>query len=118
MASRADQMNQLSGTIAPAGSLSQVIDTEGWSIPGLLFTATTGTLTAGNIQFRVGVVPGTLYPLNDGLNARVAIAFTGVTGIAYSGVAIQVIAPFRYVQVETSVNQVNGAKVTLPVKLA
>ncbi len=117
MANRADQMNQLSGTISAGGSLSQVIDTEGWNVPALLFTAVGGTLTAGNIQFRVGVVPGTLYPLNDGLNARIAIAFTGVTGVAYSGVAIQVIAPFRYVQVECSVNQVLAARVTIPVKL-
>ncbi len=117
MANRADQMNQLSGTIPAGGSLSQIIDTEGWNVPGLLLTAVGGTLTAANIQFRVGVVPGSLYPLNDSSNARVAIAFSGVSGVAYGLTVVQTISPWRYIQVETSVNQTLAARVTIPVKL-
>lgn len=113
----ADQFNQLSGTISPTGSLSQVIDTEGWTVPGLLIVATTSTLTAGSIQFRVGVTPTALYPLNDAANVRVAVPFGAVAGMAYGLTVAQTIAPWRYVQVETTVAQTNGAKITIPVKL-
>ena len=117
MALRADQWNQLSGTMAAGGSLSQVIDTSGYDLQGLIARPVgTLTLTAGTIQFRVGVVEGTLYPLVDGANARVGLPIS-TTGVAFSFVAVQAIRPYRYVQVEHSTAMVNGATITLPVKL-
>lgn len=112
-----DQFNIFTGTIPAGGSLSQVIDTTGYSLQGLgLVQNGTAALVAGTIQFRVGWVPGTLYPLNDGSNVRVGIP-NGTGSAAYSYVAVQAIRPYRYVQIETSAAQTNGAQVKIPVKL-
>lgn len=117
MALRADQWNQLSGTIPAAGSLSTTVDLEGWSIAGLIVAgAGTAALVAGSVQFRVSVDGTTFYPLMDSTNTRVAYPHS-TTGLAYSAVALQVINPYRYVRVEFSAAQTNGARVTLPVKL-
>lgn len=116
MAIRADQYNQLTGTIALAGSVSQSIDLEGWNVMGLIFAPTSGTLVPGSIQFRVSVDNTTFVPLNDGNNVRVAVPF-GTTAVAYTQTVISVIAPFRYVRIETTNAQGNGAKATFAVKL-
>lgn len=113
-----DGFNQLSGTIGSGGSLSQVIDTEGFPLGGLMMfpSSGSGTLAAGNIQFRVGVTPTTLYPVMDNTNTRIAIPYS-TTGVAYSWQVLNAIMPYRYVQVETSVNQTQAVTVTIPVKL-
>lgn len=111
-----DQFNIFTGTIPAGGSLSQVIDTEGYDLQGLGIIQGAGTLVPGTIQFRVGWVAGTLYPLNDGSNVRVGIPH-GTGSTAYSFVAVQAIRPYRYVQIETSVAQGNGASIKIPVKL-
>lgn len=111
-----DQFNVYTGTIPAGGSLSQVIDTTGYTLQGLALIQGAGTLVPGTIQFRVGWIPGTLYPLNDGANVRVGIP-NSTTSVAYSYVAVQAIRPYRYVQIETSVAQGNGASVIIPVKL-
>jgi hypothetical protein len=116
MASRADQMNQLSGTLAIGGSLSQTIDLEGWNVGGLIISPTSGTLVPGSIQFRVSADNSNFVPLNDGTNTRVAIPF-GTTAVAYTATVLSVIMPFRFVKVETTSVQGNGAKVTFAVKL-
>jgi hypothetical protein len=112
-----DQHNVFTKVISPAGSLSGVFDTEGWELAGLIITPTTGTLTSGNLQFRVGVTSTTLYPLNDTAGTRVGYTF-GSAAVAYKCTDIvQAIATYRYWQVETSVAQVNGASIHVPVKL-
>lgn len=116
MSIRADQYNQLSGGIAVGGSLSQTIDLEGWNVGAFLIAPTTGTLTPGSIQFRVSVDNSNFAPLNDGNNARVAIPF-GTTITAYTETAVKVVMPFRYVKIETTTNQGNGARCTFAVKL-
>lgn len=117
MAFRADQLNQLSGTVGAAGSLSTTVDLEGWTVAGLIVSgAGTAALVAGSVQFRVSVDGTTFYPLMDSTNTRVALPH-GTTALAYSAVALQVISPYRYTRVEFSAAQTNGARVTFPVKL-
>lgn len=108
--------NQFSGTIAPGGTVSQTIDTEGWMVTGLIVAPLVvgGTLASGSLQFSVGFVPGTLYPLNDNTNTRVSISF-GTAATAYTLAAVQGIAPYRYVRV-TITSQGLGARIVLPVK--
>lgn len=116
---RYDGFNQLSGTIGASGSLTRVIDTEGFDVHGLILrpSSGTGTLAAGTVQFRVGVLPGTVYPLVDATNTRVGFP-NDTSALAYSFVAVQCLRPYRYVQVETSVNQTQAVDVLLPVKLS
>ena len=116
--SRYDSFNQLSGTIGAGGSISQQIDTEGFDLQGLVLypSGGSGTLAAGTVQFRVGFATGTVYPLVDASNNRVGFPYS-TTALAYSFVAVQALRPYRYVVVETSVNQTQAVTVTLPVKL-
>src|SRR5690349_908607 len=112
------QFNQLSGTIPSGGSLSQVIDTEIFPLMGLILTPNggTGTLVAGTVKFRVGVTPSTLYPVVDSTGTRIALTYS-TTAVAFGFTAVQAIAPYRYVQIETSVNQTQAVRVILPVKV-
>lgn len=109
------QFNQLTGTIAPGGTQSQIIDLGSFPLMGLIIAPTTGTLTAGSLQFSVGFTQGTLYPVVDSTNTAVSLSF-GTDAQAYSLAALLVLAPYRYVQV-TLTAQPNGAKIILPVKL-
>jgi hypothetical protein len=109
--------NQWIGTIAASGSLSPQFDTEGYNVTGLMLRphVSGGTLSAANAQFRVGIASGSLVPLVDGNNNRVALPFT-TTAVAYSFLALQAIRPYRYVQVETSAAQAGAVDVIIPVK--
>lgn len=112
----ATQYNQFSGTIGAGGTTSEVIDTEGWMVTGLIVAPLIagGTLASGSLQFSVGINSGTLYPLNDVSNTRVSISF-GTTPTAYTLSAVQGIAPYRYIRV-TITSQGLGARIILPVK--
>lgn len=119
MALHSDQFNVYTAPVPTAGSLSAIVDTEGYTLAGLALVPRAGALVAGTMQLRVGWVPGTLYPLVDGNNARVGLPF-GVAGAAFSwaAAAVQAIRPWRYVQAEvTGVNQTNGANFVVSVKL-
>lgn len=113
-----DQMfTQKVGTIAASGSLSPIYDTEGFSVHGLIVrrNSGSGTLVAGTVQFRVGFQPGTVYPLYDNTNTRVGLV-NGTSDIAYSWASLQVIRPYRYVQIETVANQTQAVDVILALK--
>lgn len=114
-----DAYNQLSGTIGASGSLTRIIDTEGFALHGLILrpTSGSGTMVAGTVQFRVGIAAGTVYPLVDASNVRVGFP-NGTSALAYSWIALQCLRPYRYVQVETSANQTQSVDVILPVKLS
>ena len=112
--------NQFTGTIPVGGSLSQVIDTEAWDVLGLVVYPNTGTIVAGSIQFRVshfnsGEYNGTLHPLHDNTGARVAFNIS-TAGRTFGYSQVQTIAPYRYVQIEMTANQVNQVNVVLPAK--
>lgn len=116
MPNRMDMFNNLGGTIAAGGSLSQTFDLEGYQVVGLTLSPTSGTLTAGTVQFRVSTDAVTFLPLMDATNVRVGLPF-GTTALAYSQTAVSVISPYRYVKLETTSAQGNGVNARMPVKL-
>lgn len=116
MPNRMDMFNVLAGTIPLGGSVSQTIDTEGYQVVGLIVSPTSGTLTAGTVQFRVSPDDVTFVPLMDGSNVRVGIPFS-TTAVAYSATALSVVSPYRYWRVETTNAQGNGINLRVPVKL-
>lgn len=112
MSINAGYFNQLSGTIA--GTQSEIIDTSGHQLLGLAIIPT-GTLTAGTINFNVGWIPGTVWPLYDANNQRYGLPH-GTAGQAYTATAVSVLQPYRYVQLVFDHNQAGRA--TLPCKIS
>jgi len=116
MPNRMDMFNNLGGTIAAGGSLSQTFDLEGYQYLGLMLFPPSSTLVPGTVQFRVSVDNVTFVPLMDSTNTRVGIPFS-TTALAYSAAALAFGAPYRYVKLETSNAQGNGVNARIPVKL-
>ncbi len=118
MASRADQVNQLSTRIGSVGggTLSTSLDLEGWNVLGLIVIPAGTAVVAGSLSMFVSVDNTNFYALHDGNNANISIPH-GTTGVAFSAVALQVLSPYRYVKFLDSSAQPTGMVLTVPVKL-
>lgn len=119
MARSSSSFNAFIGTIAAGGTLSEIIDTEGFPFHGLIVSALTSTLTVSTLNILVSndttVGFATLQQVTAGVLGN--IAWGHQTGnFAVSGNDMQVIKPYRYVRFIESAAQVNGAKYMIPVK--
>ncbi len=118
MASRADQMNQLSTTIGSVGggTLSTSLDLEGWQSLGLMLVPAGTAMIAGSVSMFVSVDNVNFYALKDANNATISIPH-GTTAVAYSAATLAVIQPYRYVKWLDTSAQPTGMRITVPTKL-
>lgn len=120
MARSSASSNAFHGTIATGGTLSEIIDTEGWSIGGLIVRGLTATLTLGTLTIQVSDSSDedTFVILQNNVSGVLTnVAWLHSTAdFAVSFVDIQLIRPYRYVRFVDAVAQTYGAKFTIAVK--
>lgn len=104
------------GTILPGGTLSNEIDSAGYSLPGLIYRG----LTNGTLSFMVSdkddAHGGVYVDLLASNGAAVTFGPTGTDG-AVSHLVLEVLRPYRYFRVKTSIADATGALLAFPMKV-
>lgn len=110
----ARQPNVLRAVIAANGTVSSIVDLDGYSIVGLIAAT---ALTAATLSFEVSDRLGGTYVLlrNDDGTAVVTGILSGTFALSGEGV-LKRLAPYRYVRIVTSVVQPSGVTFLLPVR--
>ena len=110
----------LQGTINGGGTLSSEIDIDDFTIAGLI---TDANFALGTLSFQVSHVSdsnGTITPLYvdviDNAGATVTIGPVSGAKAIDAQYLMQVLAPYRFIKIKSSVTQTNGVKFWLPAR--
>lgn len=114
------QANAFQTTIGTGGTLSGIIDLEGWDTQGLIVVATGSTLVVSTLGFQVSADGSNFYTLQDVVSGVLASLGIGhsTSNFAVAADDLAVLKPYRYVRFTESVAQPNGVTLIMPVKKA